>query len=195
MRLVTTSGKTYEICSGVASSFVQILAAMNVKEDASGGDVHDSAAAPSASADAADAADAAGAVRIKADPDAAAAARAAHASAATATATAAAAAAPGGSVHFMGSITKKLVVTPEYEIGDRRQRSFSTTSVNSQQHQPQSMMEIDSATAQSAMRGSSSRGAGAAEGSYLSGTHVQFADSTGVSDSDGKGAAARGRHR
>jgi hypothetical protein len=42
-----------------------------------------------------------------------------------------------GSVHFMGNITKKLVITPDYEIGTKRNKNAESRAQRNTQYQQQ----------------------------------------------------------
>jgi hypothetical protein len=93
----------------MASSFVQVLSTIEVSaESGSSTDVLSSATA------AANGGTAAGAGK---SASGAAASRAQQSAAADADA--------GASMHLMGSITKKLVITPSHDIGVRRPRAYS----------------------------------------------------------------------
>lgn len=94
----------------MASSFVQILTSMEVPADpakADGASAGLSAAGASASVGSAGASNATGSKASKTAPEPA---------------------APKGVMSLMGSITKKLVITPSHDIGVRRRRRYSMSS-------------------------------------------------------------------
>jgi hypothetical protein len=118
VRLVTTDGRTYEVNAGMNSSFVQILSTVHLDPQAISAAAAAAAASAAAAAALGNSSSSAGTGPRKQQQKGVAAAAAAEEETAPSIV---------GSINLMGSVTKKLVLTPAHDIGERRCRAFSVT--------------------------------------------------------------------